>query len=286
VGRHDGVGGGEGLRERLDGRERPVGGCVHVREVEDRADPAAAARDLDDVLGAPEVADAAHHLDPERHRAVLLLQPCPEFAELLADVVDRLLAREAEQEARVENDYLGARGLGDPSRVVEHPDGHVELLPALRVAHEPGDWRVDGERNPVLAGELAEPSREVVVHPELALEVDLAGGVAALEKQLDRFFGAPPRGNPRRPELDRTHRADGTYSGLDPNRLRRTRRDGGTLLPAAVETPAPGLGVSHAARVRKWCASWSSRSGRDVENRRRAGTFRAGRAVQSRQPWD
>jgi hypothetical protein len=65
----------ERLGERLRGRERAVGGRVHVCEVEHRPDPAAPARDLDDVVRTSELPHATHHLDAERHRAVLLLQP-------------------------------------------------------------------------------------------------------------------------------------------------------------------------------------------------------------------
>ena len=39
-----------------------------------------------------------------------------------------------------------------------------------------------------------------VVHPEPALEVDLAGRVAALEQELDRGLRALPGGNAGRPE--------------------------------------------------------------------------------------
>ena len=78
----------------------------------------------------------------------------------------------------MEDDHLGARGLRDPGRVVEHPDRHVQLLAALGVAHEAGDRRVHREHDVVLARELAEPRGEVVVHPEAALEVDLARRVA------------------------------------------------------------------------------------------------------------
>ena len=114
-----------------------------------------------------------------------------EFAqvgELLADRVQRLLARAAEQEAGVEDDDLRAGRLRDAGRVVEHADGHVQLLAALRVAHEAGDRRVDGEDDAGIAGELAEALRPRVVHPEFSFEVDLAGGEAALLEQLDSLL--------------------------------------------------------------------------------------------------
>ena len=46
-----------------------------------------------------------------------------------------------------------------------------------------------GEGDVVLAGELAQALGERVVHPEAALEVDLARGVAPLEDELDRLLG-------------------------------------------------------------------------------------------------
>src|SRR5438105_15073278 len=96
-------------------------------EVEDGADPTATACDRDHVVEATEVVDAAHHLDAERHRAVLALEALAELGELLADRRDRVRTLTAEQEARVEDDQLGARGLRDPGGMVEHPDGHPLL---------------------------------------------------------------------------------------------------------------------------------------------------------------
>ena len=60
----------------------------------------------------------------------------------------------------MEDDELGARGLRDPGRVVEHPDRHVELLATLGVAHEAGDRRVDREHDPVLPRELPKRSAQ------------------------------------------------------------------------------------------------------------------------------
>ena len=68
-----------------------------------------------------------------------------QLGELLRDGFDRSRAGAAEQEAGMEDDRLGAGGLGDPGRVVEHPDRHALLLVALDVAHETGDRRVDRE---------------------------------------------------------------------------------------------------------------------------------------------
>ena len=79
-----------------------------------------ARRDLADVVDRSELAHAAHHLDAERHGAILALEPLAQLAELLDDRVDRVLARAAEQEARVEDDDLRARR---PSR--SRPSGRA-----------------------------------------------------------------------------------------------------------------------------------------------------------------
>ena len=80
-----------------------------------------------------------------------------------------------------------------PGAPVERADRRRELPPArLEVSHEAEERRVDGKRDVVLACELAEPLREGVVHPEAALEVDLARGVAPLQENLDRLLGRLP----------------------------------------------------------------------------------------------
>ena len=90
----------------------------------------------------------------------------------------------------MEHDELGAARGHDAGAPVERADRGRELAPArLEVAHEAEERRVDGQRDVVLARELAEPLRERVVHPEPALEVDLARRVAALEEELDRLLG-------------------------------------------------------------------------------------------------
>ena len=153
---------------------------MQVGEVEHGPDPTAAARDREDVLGCPKLADTAHDLDSERHGPVLALEPLAQLCELLADRGDRDVALAAQQEARMEDDELGAGRPGDAGRVVEHPDRHSLLLVPLDMPHEACDRRVDGEHEPGLASEAAEALRPRIVHPEAALEVDLAGGMAAL----------------------------------------------------------------------------------------------------------
>ena len=51
-------------------------------------------------------------------------------------------------------------GLRDPGRVVEHADGHVQLLAALGVAHEAGDRRVHRQHDVRCRAALAEVGRE------------------------------------------------------------------------------------------------------------------------------
>ena len=177
--------------------------CMCAKSSTGRTQPVAP-RDLDDVVERAEVAHAAHHLDAERHGAVLRLEALAQRPELLDDRVDRVLAAPLEQEARVEDDELGAARGRDARASVERADRRRELPPArLEVAHEAEERRVHRERDVVLARELAEPLRERVVHPEAALEVDLAGRVPALEEELDRLLGRLARRHPRRPDADR-----------------------------------------------------------------------------------
>jgi predicted ATPase/class 3 adenylate cyclase len=201
----DRVGGLEHGGERLHVGERAVARRVHVREVEDRADPGYATGDLEHVVDAPEIADSAHHLDPEWNGTILPLQPLAQLLQLLDDGVDGLLAAPAQQEAWMEDHDLGSARLGDPRRVIQHADGHVQLLPPLGVAHEARDRSVHGEDDSRLAGELPEPLCELVAHPEPSLEVDLAGGVASLDEEGDGFLGALVRRHAGRAESDLSH---------------------------------------------------------------------------------
>ena len=101
--------------ERLDRRERAVRDGVEVREVDHRTDPREPRRDLEDVLRASDLADAAHDLDAERDVAALRFEPGPQVGELLDDLGQRLLAGAAEQEAGVEDDRLGSGDLAIPA---------------------------------------------------------------------------------------------------------------------------------------------------------------------------
>src|SRR5947209_5508642 len=105
----------------------------------------------------------------------------------------------------MEHDDLGAARDGDAGGMVEHADRHVQLLAALRVAHEARERRVDGERDAGVARERAEPLGERVVHPELPLEVDLARAQTTGQERVDRRLGALPGGHSCRSELDGAH---------------------------------------------------------------------------------
>ena len=123
--------------------------CMCAKSITGRTQ---ASRDemAEDVVEAAEVVDPAHDLDAECDAAVLRLDPLAEVDELRDDRRNRLLASPPEQEARMEDDRLCARDLRDPRRVVEHAGRHPVLAVALDVAHEPGDRRVHGERDPPL----------------------------------------------------------------------------------------------------------------------------------------
>ena len=118
------------------------------------------------------------------------LEPLAELGELVDDRVERVLAARGRAGSPGGRRRLGAAGRGDPGGVVEHPDRHPVLLVALDMAHEACDRRVDGEAMSALARELAEPLGPWVVHPEAALEVDLAG----LKPRSSRSSTAASRG--------------------------------------------------------------------------------------------
>ena len=197
------VGSLERRRERRHLEVGAVARSVHVREVEDGSNPTGTARDLEHVVEGAEVADASHDLDSEGHGAVLALQPLAERAELLDDRVDRGFPWPLEKKTGVEDHDLRAARRGDAGAPVERADRRGELAAArLDMAHEAEERRVHGERDVVLAGELPEPFRERVVHPEAALEVDLARGVAPLDKDLDCGLRRLARGHPGRPDAN------------------------------------------------------------------------------------
>ena len=179
----------ERLAERPGLEKGAVARGVHVREVEHRADPVDSTRDVHDVVDRAEIANATHDLDPERHGAALRFEPRAQRAELFHDRVDGVVATATEEEPGMEDDELGAARRCDARAAVEGADCRRELATArLEMAHEPEQRRMHRERDVVLSGELAELLGERVVHPEPALEVDLAGRVPAGEKNLDRLL--------------------------------------------------------------------------------------------------
>ena len=107
---------------RLD--EAAVGDRVQVGEVDHRPHPLELGGDREHVLGGAELADAAHHLDAERDAAALALEALAQLAELLDDRGERVLPLAAEQEARVDDDELGAAGDGDA-----RPSGRASRSP-------------------------------------------------------------------------------------------------------------------------------------------------------------
>jgi len=69
---------------------------VEVGEIDDRADPACARRDCENVLRSSQLTHAAHDLHAEGNGAVLLLQPFAELAKLFDHRVDRCVTLAAE----------------------------------------------------------------------------------------------------------------------------------------------------------------------------------------------
>ena len=179
---------------------------VHVGEIEHRPHPARLLRDLDDIVHRAEVAYATHHLDAEGNGTALALQSLAERAELLHDRGDRVLARAAEEKAWMEDDdFCAARG-SDPRAAVERADGGRELSSGgLDVAHEPEERSVHRQRHVGGAGGRAESLGPGIVHPEPALEVDLARVVAALEQNRDRPLRVVARRNPRQADTNTPH---------------------------------------------------------------------------------
>ena len=84
----------------------------------------------------------------------------------------------------------------------------------LEMTHEAEQRRVDRQRDVCRARRLAELLGPRVVHPEAALEVDLAGVVAALEQDLDRPLRVVAGGNAGQADTDAPH--TGKLPGVRP----------------------------------------------------------------------
>jgi hypothetical protein len=172
--REHAVGRGQRGGKRLRRGEAAVASRVQMREVEHRSRPLESAADLDHIVERAELPYPSHHLDTERDGATLGCQTLSEFPELDDHGVNRLGVFAAEQEAGMDHDRRCAACHGDPGGVVEHPDRHVVLAPAvLGVAQEGGQGSVDRERNAGAASELSQAMGVAPVHPETVAEIDL-----------------------------------------------------------------------------------------------------------------
>src|SRR4029079_17511805 len=105
---------------------------------------------------------------------------------------------------------------------IERAERLLALL-LVGVAGEGEERRVERERDGVLSRDGRQALGPWVVHPEPALEVELAGGVAALEQELDGSLRRLPRGATRRAEPDRSHALDRIGQGVSESSLTRAR---------------------------------------------------------------
>ena len=105
----------------------------------------------------------------------------------------------------MEDDELRAARLRDAGGVVEHAHGAPVLRLPLDVPEEGGERRVDREHDVAVGCALAEMRGERLVHPEAALEIELAGVVAPREEKLHRRLRRVPARQSGRPDTDRSH---------------------------------------------------------------------------------
>src|SRR5581483_11457611 len=111
-----------------------------------------------------------------------------------------------------------------------------------------------------LGRELAEALGPRVVHPEPALEVDLAGAVAALEEELDGRLRALPRRDSRLPEADLAHGSEPSASAMPSGAGRmvdpcRTVQLESTCSSSTSTSASPTCG---ARRTRSTSGTWRS----------------------------
>src|SRR4030088_1151763 len=115
----------------------------------------------------------------------------------------------------MDDNRFGTARNGDPSRMIQHPHCHAVLPVALGMAEESGERGVHGETDIALARQNAELLAVRPIHPEAALEVDLARGVSALCQQLYRRARALAGRDAGGTESDRTHPwQSGSAAGL------------------------------------------------------------------------
>jgi DNA ligase D-like protein (predicted 3'-phosphoesterase) len=99
--------------------------------------------------------------------------------------------------------------------MIEHPDRHAVLLAPLGMTEECGDRGVHGEPDIALARQRAKLLGVAPVHPEAALEIDLARGVSALAQELYGRARALAGRDAGWTASDRTHpRQSGSATGL------------------------------------------------------------------------
>ena len=201
--------------KRLDGREAAVGGRVHVREVEHRPHPAEPARDLDDVVERAELAHPAHHLDPERHVAALAPRAAP---------AARRAARRPSRSPPRASARAGSPGGRRPARRPppsaipaewsSMPTAMFSFLPRSAWPMNPAIGACTESAMSCSRASSPNRSANVVVHPEAALEVDLAGREARAR--------AEPRPPP--PGSRATARAPGRNGASAPSTTSLTAR--------------------------------------------------------------
>ena len=102
----------------------------------------------------------------------------------------------------MDHDQLGPARDRDPGRVVEHPDGAAVLRAAVGISRKGRERSVHRERDVGRAGGLAETLRELALHPETGLEVDLAGREAVFDDEPDRFLRRFAAGEAGRADAD------------------------------------------------------------------------------------
>ena len=204
----DRVGGLEHVGERLDVGERAVARRVHVREVDHRPHPAGArARSRGRRRGC-----RSRGRGPSPRRRTARRGPCPRAARA-ARRAARTTAEIASLRVRPSR-KPGWKTTSSAPAATATPAEWSSIPIAMRCFLSRSTWPMNPAIGawtestiPASRASFAEPLGPRVVHPEPALEVDLAGVVAALAQQLDGLLRALPGRNPRRAEAKRCHAA-------------------------------------------------------------------------------
>ena len=192
---------------RLGLEEGPVARRVHVREVEDGANPSSRTE-----------MSTTSSIEPRSRTRPMTSTPkgtarCLAASRSLSVSSCSTTASIASSRGRPRKPgwktTSSRRSPRDPRARSRAPTAEVNLRPlASRWPMKPKSGGVHGERDVVLARELAEALGERIVHPEAALEVDLARRIAPLEQELDRALRRLARRAAGRPHADtRRHQA-------------------------------------------------------------------------------